>query len=401
MKYSNALNAVFILVIFFEVITGPLRYYLDMFSFGVLIYLPKFLMVILIATLLLKKLNIKIIFLILTLCFYLLYSLMHLPVLSVMFGFYMVIPLLFGGLYAKYCMNSEVLPKIFKYMFFVSVFGVWLDFFLYLPWQGYDQLILGIEVEGSRAWTTMGIERPAGFARLSAAASIIVGLTSIFTIFFSKNSLFKITIFFITLLTIFVTTNKSVLIAYLFIAPLYFTSLRLYFKIPSVFLAVFMGLALPIFSVMGNVSLDLKSDMDLLVLASFEDRLINTWPNVFYFLEHYTFIDQFFIKLFGLGIGGFGTPTKYFANEYIAVADNSWLYIFSMMGILGLLLMFYVSYRSILLQTSKDVGLISVGVALNLLLWIGVTTDIFETLLGMFLIGYACSLNFKDKNSRQ
>ena len=391
--------------VLFESLNGVLRYYFDMVRIGLLIYFPKILMFILgfifIFYFIFRgnfKKNLKILLLIFLLIWYSFYSLLNVPMLSFLFGIYMIGPLLFGIGFAKMTTNYSDLTKIFGMVFIISVLGVWIDFFYEVPWEGYYQKIGDFEIEASRSWSIFDIERPAGFARLSAAAAIIIGISSIFYIMSFKKSLLKFILFLLSFATIIITTSKSTAAAYVLVAPLMFNKkIRKYYAPLSILCSLLLGVSLPLSSITYGIELPIN---DSILLTSFQDRLINTWPNVYDILNR-LIRDNFLLYLFGVGIGGFGSASRYFFATEMAVADNAWLYIYALSGFIGVFFMVYIALKSFKLIMLRNEHLVSLGIVLNLIFWIGISTDIYESLIPLFLLGYAYSLSVADfKNQK-
>lgn len=391
-KKHHIIFFVLFLSFLFEAINGALRYFLDIFGIGSFIYLPKILMMLAIGLMFSIKINLKILVLLGVVLWYVPYSLTNVPFLAFAFGFYMLLPLFFGALYAsRYYLEKDILIA-FKTVFILSVVGIWLDVFFTLPWEGYTQQILGFEIEGSRKWSIMEIDRPAGFSRLSAAAAIMISISSIFYIVSSRKLISKFFIFLLTFATLIATTNKSAIVGFILTAPLLIKTVRKYFMSTSIVLAILIGILLPLLSIYEVIDfvIDLKNPVEVALLDSFRDRILNTWPTQYNMFLNFS-NENFLVKFFGLGIGGFGSGSRIFGAG-LGVADNSWLYVFFLVGIFGFFMMIYCSYVALQLSKLKDNMLVAYGLAFNLTLWLGITTDIFESLITSFLIGYVTFL---------
>lgn len=376
--------------LFFTAIGGAARYYFDIAGLGVLIYLPKLLMAAWVPlALLTSKINIKLIILSVLIVWYVFYSLLNVPLVQLIFGIYMLSPLFFGMLYGNNFDDLRRISKFFVFIFWISVVGVLLDFLYQVPWKGYNQMIDGHMIEASRQWTTMGIQRLAGFTRLSTTAAIFIGISSLFYISLLKNNFAKIFIFLLAAITIVLTTNKSVAGAYILSVILFVGWIRVYFGSLSIFVALAGGIGFPLYAIFIGFSLDVNNLVEKFIFASFNDRLQNTWPDTFGALSDFANRHDELASFFGLGIGGFGASVKYFSdNAILGVADNSWLYAYSLLGIFGIAFLLYVSYVATQALKSKDIILISYGIVFNFILWVGVTTDVFEDMTSLFIMGY-------------
>jgi hypothetical protein len=381
---------IFISSLFFTAISGAARYYFDIAGLGVLIYLPKILMAAWIPlAFFTSKINKKLLILSVLIIWFVFYSFLNVSLVQMIFGIYLLSPLLFGMLYVNNFDDLRRISKFFIFIFWISVIGVFLDFFYQVPWKGYRQMIDGHMIEASRQWSTMGIDRLAGFTRMSTTAAIFIGISSLFYISLIKNNFAKIFIFLLAVVTIVLTTNKSVAGAYMLSMILFVRWIRIYFGSLSVFLALAAGIGFPLYAIFVGFSLDVNNIAEKFIFASFNDRLENTWPDTVGALSHFANMHDNLVYLFGLGIGGFGTSSKYFShNVNFGVADNSWLYAYGLLGIFGVAFLLYISYVGMKALKSKDVMLISYGIVFNFILWVGVTTDVFEDMTSLFIMGY-------------
>jgi len=386
---------ILLITFLFEATTGALRYYSDKLGLGLIVYIPKLLMFLSIFLMFsIRPTFESLIFGLIVLC-YLLYSILTLPLASVMFGLYLLSPFFFGMLYAQnYSIDySSDVVKIMKIVYWISMTGIWIEFFHPVPWEGYEQVIGGVYVEASRQWGMFGFDRLAGFSRISSIAAIFIAISSIFYIFSEKSGLLKLLFFILSVPSIAMTTNKAVLTAYLISSPLLFRFIRERFLKISIILGSLFGVLLPLLSIFSKFYIDLNNPMSLLYLSSFQERLSYTWPHVYRMVSEFS--EDFILRYFwGLGIGGFGTSAKYFFIADLGVADNMWLYIYSMFGIFGVLFMFYIVFNYVK-NRKNDFDVYAYS--LNLLLWIGLTTDIFESLIALFLIGYMSHISKYNK----
>lgn len=373
---------------FFEAIGGLLRYYLDSLSLAGLIYFPKMIAFILIMiSIPFIKLRYSKVCLLSLFAWYCLYGIIHSTILQVSFGIYTLSPFFAGYILSKYIKQTDI-NNIFYFVFLVSVVGVFSDSVFDVPWKGYSYSVLGQELEANRQWSTFGIDRIAGFSRHSATTAIILGISSVFFINMLKHKCTKFVITCLAFASILLTTNKASIAAFLLIIPFLLTIEKKVFLLTGIIVSFSLGIFIPFFSLANTTTvLGCNSSFEIL-LASFLDRLENTWP---LFFNQALLADNTGGNLtwfFGLGIGSVGSAAKYFGNQTLGVADNMWLYLFGTCGILGFIVVMY--YMFLLSRVHQDElnNWKSFIISMNFIFLVGITTDIFESLLAVFIIGF-------------
>ncbi len=193
--------------------------------------------------------------------------------------------------------NSELIfndiknnQKFYKICFGMLCFGILLNKFVSFPWEGMEAIVDGIGITTSRAWTTMGIKRVAGFSRTSFNAATYVVICGIISLYKSKKSK-KLYLLFFMLLIIYLTTTKGVLISIIFLLGyILFKEKKAYAKYICIGMLSIM-IFFPIFSLKSeSVFRDLRNSMNQITyikyLSSIEERCIKTWPNVIMFIKN-------------------------------------------------------------------------------------------------------------------
>lgn len=274
----------------------------------------------------------------------------------------------------------------------LTLLGVWLDVFLTLPWEGSEMVLAGQTIENNRSWTTIGIERPAGFTRISAAAAMYAASTGLLLFMHSRGRFMKTVLMICTILTVAITTNKSViagLLGALLFAAIYDRIRIRYLGVASVAALV---IGLPIYSVLNKVVLDINDVVSIFLFASFDDRMINTWP---------TFLHAVHSLTIGEGLGGVGAPVMYFhPGSVLGYADNYSLYLIGTFGVFAGLT-FFVSQSFAACRLAEGTGLsMGVSVTLFMLLLGSATTDVIEGVPAAFLIGLSLRLAYGGPQSR-
>ncbi|WP_141304210.1 hypothetical protein [Moorella sp. E306M] len=302
---------------------------------------------------------------------------------QVLFGIYVWVPFLFGAALAQ-----EIVPHLRRlYCFFVllwlvSVAGVFLNYFFDWPWAGFVYKVSGISIEGTRKWSTFGIERLAGFARASFEAAIIIFILSLLLLIYGKNRWTKPAVWLIGGGAIVLTTTKGIMAAYLAVTLLLLVRpwTPAFILRAAPFVVAIVVMAFPLYSWTQDISLILKNEVDCLLLASFEDRLTYTWPAA------NELVFQHGAGPVGRGVGGIGAAQDRFEKTLYNPADNLFVYLFGIAGYLAVILMLLIAYR-----VSRFAGgrqgeatffyLLGMGILIY-----GLTTNVVESAyMGMFL----------------
>ncbi|WP_455922012.1 hypothetical protein [Pseudomonas putida] len=310
------------------------------------------------------------------------------------FAFYMYSPFLFGivcGVHLEH--RKRTLAWIIGLCLLASLAGMALDMYSTVPWKGYSYNVGDTEVSANQAWSTNGVDRIAGFTRLSTTLSVMIAIFSLYLSAFIRSRLVLLAMFATCMAAIYLTTNKSTAVAYgctLALMPLlrHRLSCRVVFAI-----VVAMGIALPV------IGLTMDFDPHAATaqtgfLSSFYDRLINTWP---------TLANRHWVQgwaVWGAGFGMVGSTVAaipvYTANTSI-VADNSALYLWATFGVAGLgvyCLMLPLMIRLRDKSTRLARALVSICFCLMLVSW---TTDIPEIAVSDLFLGLAVSVALRRK----
>lgn len=319
-----------------ETFNGALRYYADMAGLAWVLYLPK------VACLLAVALEMphykgrpETWLVLLGLATASQVALLHGATLeNIAFSLFIYAPLLFGlicGVYLE--QRLPLLCKVIGLCLVASLLGVALDLFTSLPWKGYSYMLGDTELSGNKAWGSGGIDRLAGFSRDSTVLAVMIALFSLFMAAFIRSRLLRMGLYVAALTGIVLTTNKSTAAAYFLTLVMLFSAA---YRLPSAlaFLVVtLVGLALPVASLMLNIPQSEAYSAGM--LASFNDRLIHSWPN---FIQ--VVIDQGW-SWWGAGFGASGGTLAAFpitGVELLSIADNTALYLWGMLGAFGVLL---------------------------------------------------------------
>jgi len=319
-----------------ETFAGALRYYLDITGAPALLYLPKLACVVAVALEMPRARSKPGVWLVLfaVLVSGLLALLHRASPSNVGFSVFIYIPLLFGLFCGGYLEQStRLLNWTIAFCLVASLLGIALDMFTNVPWKGYSYMMGDVELTANKSWAFGSTDRLAGFARMSTNLAVMIALYSLFLAAFLRSRLLRMMLYPVAFGAIYLTTNKSTAAAYLLTLMMLFLA---GYRMPSAaafFIAVLTGLALPVASLLLNIPQ--SEAYSTSVLASFNDRLIHSWPN---------FIDVIINEgwgWWGAGFGAVGSSAAAFPLAWLdllSIADNTALYLWGMLGVFGVLL---------------------------------------------------------------
>lgn len=356
------LSLAFIFLLF-EVFNGALRYYFALADLGWLIYVPKMLVSTAVVVELMRSLyRLRIgpliaAILIALAAFALVGTYYTKNPLQAAFGVYGMFPLLLGVmvLSAVEKMGSRLLPYVLL-LWLCAAGGVFLDYLYEVPWQGFEYAVGGVEVTASRQWWTYGVDRLSGFSRASYEAAAQLLFLAIGVVWLARSRLLILAVWLLSGVLIALTTTKrtvGVYAVFTLLLPIigqgmFFKSLRMYVGSAVPWVIAFIGIALPVSTLLVDYSLDLDDPVSLFLFASFEDRLTWAWPKVFELLREHGSL------WIGRGIGGIGAAQSYFESELYTFTDNLYLHLYSLFGCLAALIVWsYVRSVSRLLDDSS------------------------------------------------
>ena len=319
-----------------ETFAGALRYYLDIAGVSALLYLPKLACFAAVALEMPRARSKPGVWLVLfAVLVSSLLALLHGATLgNVGFSLFIYIPLLFGLFCGTYLeQRTHLLSWVIGLCLVASFIGIALDMFTSVPWKGYSYMMGDVELTANKSWAFGSTDRLAGFARMSTNLAVMIALYSLFLAAFLQSRLLRMVLYPVAFGAIFLTTNKSTAAAYLLTLMMLFLA---GYRMPSAtafFIAVLTGMALPIASLLMNIPQSEAYSTSL--LASFNDRLVNSWPN---FIE--VVVNEGW-GWWGAGFGAVGSSAAAFPLtwlELLSIADNTALYLWGMLGVFGVLL---------------------------------------------------------------
>lgn len=217
----------------------------------------------------------------------------------------------------------------FLFLWISAVFGVFMDkWFLDYPWNGMETTIGGIQVDIGRDWEITGEnERVGGFMRSSIHVAIITPLLAFILLFNYKSLFIKAIIAALTLATLYWTTQKGAILAYVLVfaalATLVTRSL-LSLKV-IVVLLLLLCIALPLVL----PAYYMPQAEGVFSIASFNLRVEEMWPSA------WDWIDRQELFPLGVGLGGIGGAQRLYAQGDVNFADNLFVFMYANFGIMA------------------------------------------------------------------
>ncbi|WP_313526397.1 hypothetical protein [Stutzerimonas kunmingensis] len=372
-----------------ETFSGALRYYFDMAGISWLLYLPKIACLIALGLELLRYRGWPAFWLVLLgLVTSAQLALMHgAELANIGFSLFIYIPLLFGLICGRHLeLRLGLLRRIIGFCLIACFVGIALDMLTSVPWKGYSYMVGEVELSANRSWAFDDIDRIGGFARMSTALSVMIAIYSLFIAAFIQPRVLRLMLYIAALIGIVLTTNKSTAAAYVLTLLMLIVTAYRFASATAFLVAVLVGLMLPMASLV--LSLDPNAANNGSLLASFADRLINSWPN---FIE---VITREGWGWWGAGFGAVGSSGKVYpvpGLELLSIADNTALYLWGMLGVFGVLLylltfplMLRLHERSSRLRSA----LLPIVFCICLVAW---ATDVLEVSIATLFLGLAIS----------
>ena len=376
-----------------DMVTGPLRYYLSPIGLNSFVYAPKVLSIfIVIKEAFHRRVNRVLFFVLLVMITSSMVGLTNNFSLNcILFSFFSISPFLVGISSAHYLLGKEKqFVILLGVIFVVTAVGVFLGIFIDFPWKGFVYTIDNHEIEGVREWSTFGFDRVAGFARMSVTAAFYLVCSSLFLFSYCRSYWIKFLLVITAFPLILATTNKAGIFGFLLgmlsIALIGMPRLQ---KM-AIYCLVIGVVVFPFTTLFGLYNLNIKDPISLLLLASFEDRLINTWP---LFIAGVSKHGSF---LAGVGFGGIGASVNYFVsgtNEVLNFADNFLLYLYGIFGVIAIPIFIYLGRVANDLFSIKDRFIASMAPVMVATLAAALTTDVIEVQVLAFFLGMSLSLH--------
>lgn len=314
---------------------------------------------------------------------------------QIAFGAWVSVPWLYGLATYDYFLSRISVSKGIRSFLLVlwasAVIGiagnVWVDY----PWVGAGFELGGVQVEASRRWYTGGISllRLPGFARASFEAASQVLLLGLVLVFLVRDRLFKGIIWLGTGLCIALTTSKTPMAIWIAFSLLFCLAFFVSLKEIAPWLVLTLGvlvICLPFWTVLGEWrSYFVGSDPLLtLVVGSFGERFNRVWP------DSLRIVLESGSPLLGRGLGGIGVAQERFELELFSPGDNMAVYLFSVWGVVGLVILVFYVYSVFVIKRMPGARII-----LSLMLAVlmeGITVNVLESAFFSYVFGVTCGV---------
>jgi hypothetical protein len=280
-------------------------------------------------------------------------------IFQVFFGAKIFIPCVLGYAYCHlFLSRSNDWKNLYLLFGLLIFFGVVLDNFFRLPWEGLQINIAGREVMAGEERIYAGedkVKRLTGFSNSAVnAAMCSIFFYVLYSSITEKLSRIKIVFWLITCITIILTTIKTLVLAAIIILLCDITRIipSIWKKLVPSIVTIFttLGVLLPVLTIplaltvkdpwqfrssTTTFSSYFSSDVEALLFTSFVDRMQNTWPLAFAAVKSW---------VWGNGIGSTGSaqcifdPVNCNLGSY---CDNVFVYFYLTFGLLGVILLAY------------------------------------------------------------
>ena len=385
----------FFLGVMGDVMSGVVRYYSSALGVPQAIYLPKAMMAVSVVFIVIQRPKVSHLLAAMYLAMQACISLSNGIALSaVAFWVWTVMPLLFALAAppeALAILNRPRARKAAVVMALICAAGVLINYSGFLnpePWIGATTMVGGTAVHVSDANFVGTTPRLPGFGRDSAATGLMLGLLATWLVPRYRAFTMPLLLLGIAGFSIWATTNKTALVAVIFVLGIArFCKLLTLRK--ATICAAAGALLVPLAAYVITYAVN-ESLIGGGALSSFQDRFDNTWPLLLKGMLRENMI------WFGMGPGGFGAATSYYHSNFgfnTGYADNIALWVIANFGVVGVVICSALLSRILFSSRSAD----KVAWAMMMFLLIsGITTDIFESVGCLIFFGTAAKALWLD-----
>ncbi|SAL78189.1 hypothetical protein AWB71_05633 [Caballeronia peredens] len=375
--------ATFIVAVASDVLSGVIRYATSLVGAAPITYLPKVLMLAWVLFILLKRPKASHAIIALYLLAQSFVSLSHgVAPEAVGFWVWTVMPMLFAltaSPQALALLNGGGARVAFFVLAALCFIGLLLNSYSPMPWIGQSVSVGGHNVSVAMSSYVGMAKRLTGFGRDSASTGLMVGLLTTFLLMRMRSKLLQLALLGCAGAAVYATTNKTapVALALVVIAHCFLASSTI--KRACLWAAGF-AVAFPIVSFLATSAINLAGT-GFTTLASFQDRMWNTWPLL---IEGLLKDNRIWL---GLGPGGFGSAATYYESAFgfnVAYADNTVLYAVASFGFFGALVLVWALVRLMLKAEPTDRASWAM---LLYLLFACASTDICESIGCLLFLG--------------
>lgn len=312
---------------------------------------------------------------------------------QVLFGLKVWLPLLAGaltGCFLRSPRDRSLFLRGCLIIWVVSVIGVALQVAgIPFPWEGFTSEVGGVEIEGQRSWSTGGLQRVAGFGRVSTDTAANLISQGAFVAFL-VSPLPRLALALLTIICVAATTMKAMIMAsFLMMALIALQTIRIpgrkWILSYSLGIIIIGVILLPVLTLTGVLEVNISNPIQYLLFASLLDRVLNTWPDAL------TLLLEAPMPWIGRGIGGIGSAQVYFEESLMNPADNLFVFMAVTFGVF-LIPYFLFLVRSVFPKPGEDKRFWkSRSTLVVCLAFVGLTTGTVECPGALFLVGIAIS----------
>lgn len=397
--------AVFVALLFFarEGLDGVLRYVLGSYGLSFLVYLPTALMVVFVVLHFLAHQRrdpqwISVVLLTLFGVSGIMGFLNSGSLAQTLFALYVFFPFFFGFQTGDLLFTSKLVKRAIVFLTLLFAFGVFLEMGTELPWKGFSYEIGGMQVQGSRIWSSLGLERLSGFSRFSFSIAILC-MAFLVVLYGRVKPFLYFVLFVVGGAAIVLTTTKGVVLVMLlmvllwvFVKPhsglLYHLGLKW-----GLVLTFIVGLILPVSTYWVVYSLNLDDLISRIVFLSFEMRLGIVWPHA---MESFTHFGDFIV---GRGAGQMGVAQMMYDQANYNPGDNMYLYLLVVFGLPSLLLLALFLYRLFKLNGTK--GYVNYLLMAVFIFVYGIFANVMESAVLSYFLGSLIAVAFREKHTKK
>ncbi len=390
-------------------IEAPLRVALETIGLSPLIYIREvFLVVAIFLHLFQSHLDSKVIYLLLGFVFFLLEGIFFTEnIFQVMASLKSFLPFILGFLmmkkYQKQCFE---LRELYLFVFFTTALGLALDYmFDDLPWKTLSIDIAGVSVEEQAGLITFDgdtVSRPSGFMRLHNVAATVMSYAVGWAIAYRTHRvLWAIAgVVFVSLTTAKAPIVVMLAVCFIMIIGSFFQQKGQGYLLKgmALFFMVLM-IGLPLLSlVFGSISNQLDTEMMLFLFASFDDRLINSWPRSIEMVTNYGNV------FLGRGIGGIGYVITLF-DKFVhnpTPVDNFFVTAYGLVGVFAFFGFLFLLYQMLIrkIRTEWDMFMLILFV---MIIGNGIMNDMTDQMTMLhfgLLTRYLLEKRYDDVNAK-
>ena len=375
--------ATFIVAVASDVLSGVIRYFTSMAGAAPATYLPKLLMLAWVILILIKRPKASHALIALYLLAQSFVSLSH-GVAPEAVGFFVwtIMPMLFAltaSPQALALLNGGGARAAFFLLAALCFIGLLLNSFSPMPWVGQSVSVGGHNVSVAMSSYVGIASRLTGFGRDSASTGLMVGLLTTWLLMRTRSKLLQLALLGCAGAAVYVTTNKTAPVALALVV-----CAHCFLAAPTIrracLWAAGVAVGFPIVTFIATSAFNLAGS-GYVMLASFQDRMWNTWPRL---IEGLLKDGRIWL---GLGPGGFGSASTYYESAFgfqVAYADNTVLYAVASFGFFGALVLIWALVRLMLRAETTDRAS---WVMLLYLLFACASTDICESIGCLLFLG--------------